>query len=181
MWASRNCRALTAIHEILPPTHWATIKLNQHLSTETIGNFQSTISKAIEYRNKKDGQHIAIYAIHEINEESIVHYHVLIRASNIDPDQFLNSVISKFNRKNGTNITMKYIEPPKSTDAVSVYSLKLGIHNKPLFSPGSLNRYSFTAGRYFLNFRIDELRRQSLDDWLLGRMEQQVDDIVGEW
>ena len=180
-WASRICRALTAIHEILPPTHWATIKLNQHIPTDDIGKFQSTISKAIEYRNRQSGQHIALYALHEINDEAIVHYHVLIRASNMDPKAFLNSVIAKFNRKNGTSIDMEYIKPPMSTDAVSIYSIKLGIHSKPLFSPGSLSRYSFTAGRYFLNFPVEDLRQQSLDDWLLTRMEIQVDNIVGEW
>jgi hypothetical protein len=180
-WASRQCRALTAIHEILKPTHWATIKLNQYFGTDTVRRFQGVVSKAIEYRNKQEGQHIAIYAAHEINEGGIIHYHVLIRASNIDPDKFLNGVISKFNRKNGTVINMKFIEPPESSDAVTLYTFKLGKHDTLLFSPGSLSRYTFTAGRYFMKFRIDDLSRQSLDNWLLWRMEKQVDNIVGDW
>ena len=180
-WASRQMRALTAIHQIVEPTHWATVKLNQPLPLDTIRKFQSVVSKAVEYQNKKADQHIALYAVPEIDDGYCVHYHVLIRALNIDPDKFLNGVISKFNRKNGTKINMQYIKPPESTDAVSLYSLTLGRHDTLLFSPGSLNRYTFTAGRYFMNFKIRKLREQSLNEWLFRQLECEADKIVGDW
>jgi hypothetical protein len=180
-WASRQLRALTAIHEIVKPTHWATVKLNQPLPLDSIRRFQVTVSKAIEYQNKQTGQHIAIYAVPEIDGESCVHYHILIRAYNIDPAKLLNGVISKFNRKNGTIISLDYIEPPESSDAVTLYSLKLGKRDTLLFLPGSLNRYTFTAGRYFLNFKIDDLREQSLNEWLFRQLECEADKLVGDW
>jgi len=188
--------ALTALHEIVQPTHWATIKLHQPLPLDEIRRFHAAVSKAIEYKNRPKaslvevhpdltitttGQHIAIFAIPEIDEGFCLHYHVLVRATNINPSIFLNGVISKYNRKYCTKISMEFIEPPNSTEAVSIYSLKLGDHGILLFAPGSLSRYTFTAGKYFLNLGVKKLRLKRRNEWRLQELEKQVDTIVGEW
>ena len=126
-WASRHSYGLNALHEIAPPTHWATIKLNEPLPIDEIRTFQGVISKAIEYQNRHkatsyevspdlaistDGRHIAIFAVPEIDDGWCIHYHALIRASNIEPVRFLNTLIGKYNRKHGRKISMEWTEAP---------------------------------------------------------------------
>lgn len=205
-WASRQILALNALHEFVSPTHWATIKLNEPLTLGEIRTFNATVAKAIEYQNRHkgdrvdvsheleittNGRHIAIYAVPEIDEAWCIHYHVLIRASNIDPNDFLNGVINKYNRKHGKKVTMEWIKSPNTTLGVSVYSLKPSGRKKSkkgdsdcfmlLFSPGSLSRYIFQAGRYFLKFRLKKLRQESRKEWRFRVIESQTESIVDEW
>lgn len=194
-WASRHLNALDAVHEIAPPTHWATIKFNTPMLTRGIRDFLKTLSKAIEYLNRctaekltvsseleitSTGKHIALFAVAEIDAGGCVHYHVLIRASGIEPEKVLETVIAKYNAKKSTKITLPYIERPKSHNAVSIYSVKLGRRDTLLFSSGSLPRYTYTAGKYFLGIPLRELRASTRNDYFLTKAEIEVNKIVAD-
>jgi hypothetical protein len=112
-WASKIVNALDAIHSVAPPTHWATIKANEYLSPNDIRRFLGRFSKAIEYQNTKKQGCFAVFAVPEVDEIGVVHFHVLIRAS-IDPLPFIESFIKKHNSKCGRNFSINYLEKPKS-------------------------------------------------------------------
>jgi hypothetical protein len=205
-WASGQFSALNELHQLAPPTHWATLKLNEPLPLGEVVKFHSVIAKAIAYQNrskatdfdisfdleiKTDGRHISIYAIPEINEAWCIHYHMMIRATKIDPISLLNLVISKYNRKHGRKVSMEWDAIPRVAGAISNYTVKLngkkkGNNGQPdrdvlLFAPGSLNRYVFTAGNYFLKMGVVKLRRQNRRDGLLRLLELKADSIVADW
>ena len=178
-WASKIVNALDEIHMIAPPTHWATIKCNQYLHSNDIRWFLSRLSKAIEYQNTKKQGCFAVFAIPEVDDIGVVHFHVLIRAT-IDPLPFLASVINKHNSKTGRRFSIDYLEKPTSVEAVTKYSAKLGRHDINLFSSGSLTRYTYTAGKYFLGKKRKELVKQSLEKFF-EITEVQEANVFHEW
>lgn len=161
-WASKLVNALDEIHKIAPPTHWATIKANEYLQTKDIRLFLNRFSKAIEYRNTKMRGCFAVFAVPEIDDYGVVHFHALIR-SQIEPLPFISAIINKHNIKNSRKFSIDYIEKPESVDAVTKYITKLGRSNINLFSSGSLSRYSYCAGRYFLGKKRKDLTTQALE------------------
>jgi hypothetical protein len=120
-----------------------------------------------------------VFAIPEVDDMGVVHFHVLIRAS-IDPLPFIESVITKHNSKSGRKFSIDYLQKPTSVEAVTKYTTKLGRHNINLFASGSLTRYSFTAGKYFLGKKRKELSKQTLEKFFEITEVQEVDTSY-EW
>ena len=175
-WASKIVNALDEIHSIAPPTHWATVKVNEYLQSQDIRMFLNRLSKAIEYQNKKTQGSIAVFGIPEINDIGHVHFHLLIRAT-VDPMVFISAVIAKHNAKNKRKFSIDYLEKPTSVEAITKYTTKLGRHNINLFSSGSLTRYSYSAGKYFLGVKRKELVRQCLDKFFESKETQTVNPV----
>ena len=192
IWGSKHLRSLRQLHQYLPPTHWATLKFNNLETVATIKQFLQCLTKAVAYFNTKSGQHIAIFGNPHMIHDGTVHYHLLIRTSPVgempfpgegdtlylDPAPFLRGQIDKFNRKNGTIISLPYCETPNSAEATTKYGLQLGNHEAKLFEPHLKMRFSYQCGGYFPKRTKKKHYKQGVYEWVRFKHELQTDSIV---
>jgi hypothetical protein len=192
LWASKHIRSLHQLHQYLPPTHWATLKFNRIETVATINQFLKSLTKAVAYFNTKSGQHIALFGNPHTIHDGTVHYHLLIRTSVVgeipfpgegntlylDPTPFLRAKIDKFNRTNGTIISLPYCERPNSGEATSKYGLQLGNHEAKLFESHLKMRFSYQCGGYFPKRTKKKHYKQGVYEWVRFKHEQQTDAIV---
>ncbi|MDA1013957.1 MAG: hypothetical protein O3A00_05825 [Planctomycetota bacterium] len=177
-WAAKHVRALQQIHDILPPTHWLTIKFNRPEPVFIIKKFLATLTRAVGYFNKTKGQHLALFGVMEPEKGCTVHLHVLVRTTLNNPVIFLSNKIDAFNRKHGTTISIPYCEVPDEIDAVTCYPFKLGSKDKLLFESRNGLRYTYQCGKYFLGKSKLKYERERRKHWIVSKYEAEADAIL---
>jgi hypothetical protein len=182
-WASRIVSALETLHEMLPPSFFVTIKPNQRLKKKQVSEFFKALSKAVEYKNRAERGtgHISYFCFPEINKNNFLHFHFLIRTTGIDAETMFNGFIKRYNKKHKMNFSMPYIEPPDSPEACTLYFSKLGRRDIKMFQSTSLTKYTFTGGKYFLNFKRKKLIRIARFNYWLRMAEMKAEEICKEW
>lgn len=177
-WAAKHVRALQQIHDILPPTHWLTIKFNRPEPVFIIKKFLATLTRAVGYFNKTRGQHLGLFGVMEPEKGCTVHLHVLVRTTLNDPAHFIRKKIDAFNRKHGTTISIPYCEVPNEIDAVTCYPFKLGSKEKLLFESKNGLRYTYQSGKYFLGKSKLKYEREKRQNWIVSKHEAEVDAML---
>ncbi|MFO1043644.1 MAG: hypothetical protein U0941_17820 [Planctomycetaceae bacterium] len=139
-WSSNHFSALAELHKHHPPTHWLTIKFNQQETTDQIRLFLKTLSKSIENHNRRSQEQVQTFGVAELGSDETVHFHVLVRSPEKNPQKFFQQAADKFNKKHGTIISVPYCAVPDDHGNITAYSLKLNHESVRLFLPGSLTR-----------------------------------------
>lgn len=177
-WAARHIRALEHTHEILPPTHFATLKFNRCETVATIKALQQSLTRAIGYFNRKGNDHIAIFGVLEGEWDCSVHLHLLIRTTLDDPAPLIRKKLAAFNKKSGTIATLPYCEPPNDVGFVTRYPFKLG-QDKLLFESNTGLRFVYQCGGYFLDNKKSDSERERLFHIILAKHEAEAETVIG--
>ena len=177
-WAAKHIRALEQTHEILPPTHFATLKFNRCENVGSIKALLQSLTRAVGYFNRKGIGHIAIFGVLEGERDCSVHLHLLIRTNLDDPAPLIRKKLAAFNKKCGTIATLQYCEPPKDVGFVTRYPFKLG-QDKLLFESNTGLRFVYHCGGYFLEKKKSDSERERLFHIILAKHEAEADKIVG--
>lgn len=177
-WAAKHIRALEQTHEILPPTHFATLKFNRCETVATIKALQQSLTRAIGYFNRKGNAHIAIFGVVEGERDCSVHLHLLIRTTLDDPAPLIRKKLAAFNKKQGTIATLPYCEPPNDVGFVTRYPFKLG-QDKLLFESNTGLRFVYQCGGYFLDKTKTDSERERLFHLLLAKHEAEAEKVIG--
>lgn len=177
-WAAKHIRALEQTHEILPPTHFATLKFNRCETVGTIKALQKSLTRAVKYFNDKGNGHIAIFGVLEGERDCSVHLHLLIRSTLDDPATIIRKIIAAFNKKHGTIATLPYCEPPNDVGHVTRYPFKLG-QDKLLFESNTGLQFVYRCGGYFLDKSKTDSERERRFCLILAKHEAEADKIVG--
>ena len=151
-WGSSHCRALSAMHEKIPPEVCGTIGFAGG-DKNTISLFLKRYREKMAYQNKKHPlkKKSAIFGVMEIREyDDLIHMHWIARNFEII---FLEELIKKFNTKHKTKFYIMYYRLIKDVDGISAYPFKFCKNKKIIFQRGSLNRYVYQSGNYFLGMK----------------------------
>jgi hypothetical protein len=173
-WGSSHCRALSALHEKIPPDVCGTIGFDAG-NKSTIALFLKKYREKMTYQHRKHPKEYksAIFGVFEIREhDDLIHMHWIARNFNII---FMEQLIKKFNKQYGTRFAIMYYHPIESVDAISAYPFKFAVNKKIIFQRGSLNRYIYQSGNYFLGMK-KRLEREGFVEYMANKSIRDFDE-----
>lgn len=113
----------------------------------------------------------AMFGVYETTESKFVHMHFLARHFEII---HLENTIKNFNKKHKTTIEIMDYDTIQFIEGVSAYPFKFNYKVKVIFIKGSLNRYTFQQGNYFLGMK-KQLEREGFLDFIVEKSTRGFD------
>jgi hypothetical protein len=175
-WGSNHFRALSAMHEKIPPEVCGTIGFAGG-DKITIALFLRRYREKMAYQNKKHPQKkkSAIFGVLEIREyDDLIHMHWIARNFEI---VFLDELIAKFNNKHKTRFTIMYYDIIEGVKNISRYPFKFFDDTKLIFKQGTLNRYVYQTGNYFLGMK-KRLEREGFVEFICDKAIRNFDENI---
>lgn len=118
-WATKEAAILEMAHQIAPPDFYAVIKFDRPVSVKDQKQFHRILRQNICNWSKRNRIQFAVYFVREIEVNNVVHLNLLVRTTYDKPIEVIQHAI-----RSQSFSTVRYCEPIRSTQAVSLYVLK---------------------------------------------------------
>jgi hypothetical protein len=175
-WGSNHCRALLGIHGKIPPEVCGTVGFDGG-DRFLISLFLKRYREKMSYQHRKhpDKYKSAIFGVFHIRDwDNLIHMHWIGRNFEII---FMDELVTKFNRKYGTRFRIMYYDIVLSDKNISAYPFKFTKEIRAIFVQGTLSRYVYHIGNYFLGMK-KKMEREGFVEFITDKPIRNFDENI---